>query len=237
MVKNMEKLSTENYYVAYLDFLGMKKKIVNDEKDKHLNNLKNIYQKAVEDKQYAIKILGKKIFIKIFSDNIVIAVKCSSNDSKNKEIIKNIINLCGLIQINSLKYGYLIRGAIVEDKFCKDDMFIYGKALVKAVYIEENTAIYPRIIIDKSLFNTIDSNSKFIKKDSDSYFYINSFYYFCNDCYKNFKEDILKQLKENKEKEKQKIRWFINRYNEYFEMKHKIGQAKNTELITEEEIS
>ena len=231
----MKKLSTEKYYVAYLDFLGMKKLIAIDEKDECLNNLKDIYDKAVEDKQYQNK-FSKEIFMKIFSDNIVIAHKCSSHNNENKEIIRAIINLCGLIQIHSLKYGYLIMGAITEGKFCKTNIFIYGKALSDAVDIEENIAIYPRIIVNKSIIEIIDSNSEFIAKASDSYFYINSFYYLLNNCYKSFKKNILQQLKENKEKEKQKIIWFINRYNEHFKEKHKLGQAKDTEIIKEEDI-
>ena len=93
---------------------------------------------------------------------------------------------------------YLVRGSITKGKFCKTNCFIYGKALLDAVYIEENVAIYPRVIVDKSLFKIIDSKSEFIAKD----FYINSLYYLLNDCYKSFKRKILKQLQENEEKKR-----------------------------------
>lgn len=45
----MKKLSTEKYYVAYLDFLGMKKLVAIYEKDEYLNNLKDIYDNAIDD--------------------------------------------------------------------------------------------------------------------------------------------------------------------------------------------
>ncbi len=209
------ELTTSNYYLAYLDILGTKNIVAEDKDDEYLHKLDKIYKKAINDKGFINKHNNKDIFAKIFSDNILLGVKLNKDEEFNKPKLEKLINLAGLIQLNTLKEGYLLRGAIVRDDFCDTGIFVYGKALGDAVEMEENIAIYPRIIIQrKNIFNT---NPAYIMRDSDDYYYVNSYFFSYKNNFKIFKDKLLENLKKAKnEKVKQKIMWFINYHNSYF---------------------
>lgn len=131
----------EEYYVAYLDILGTRKAVANDDNNNYLTTLKEIYNKTLVHKKYITN--TNKLFTKIFSDNIVVAVPFN----KENDLLGYLINFLALIQLFALEQGLLIRGAITKGKFFYDDVFVYGQALVEAVNLEEKSAIYPRIIL------------------------------------------------------------------------------------------
>ena len=60
---------TSQYGVAYLDFLGGTEIILHDDQNKHLNIINMIFEDALRES----KMIAKDIFIKIFSDNILLA--------------------------------------------------------------------------------------------------------------------------------------------------------------------
>ena len=65
-----------------------------------------------------------------------------------------------------------MRGAVVVDQLHISDNIVYGLGLVKAYDIESHQAIYPRIIIDQSTLDILNSNHPYIAKDKDGlYFY------------------------------------------------------------------
>lgn len=204
---------TSKYCVAYLDVLGFKNVILNDKNNKHLNILNMIFEDAIEEVYISKKIKNKDFFAKIFSDNILLATK-----TKTKDRIENIKLLCLVISNiieEFLDYGYLMRGAIVEDDFFCNDTFVYGKALVDAVNMEKEYAIYPRIIVQE---NIEDVFPLYFYKSADGWITLNN--YFVNDhglsCYK-FKASLLDLLKKNKDNKKafQKIMWAIDYFNKY----------------------
>ncbi len=202
---------TEEYYVAYLDFLGTKSFIEKDKDNKYLNDINLIYEDSIS----YLKFDKHKPFIKIFSDNILLAEKVCDDTETNIENIKNLFSLCATIQNIALKEGYLIRGAITKGVFFHNEIFVYGKALVEAEQMEREVAIYPRIIAKKEIVNMDEVH--FIL-DSDGCYYLNNFIYTCVIGYGgliNYKIKILENLKINKDNEKikQKIMWLINRYN------------------------
>ena len=47
LARNLPKIHTSNYCVAYLDVLGAEKFMKNDEQDKFLNDLNSIYYDAI----------------------------------------------------------------------------------------------------------------------------------------------------------------------------------------------
>lgn len=201
--------TTSDYYVAYLDFLGTKQYISSKDSDNHLNDLALIYQDTINYLNFD----KKDIFIKIFSDNILIAQKVYENSEEDKDNLLKFFNLCMTIQNVALQRGYLIRGAIVKDKFFHNKLFVYGKALIDAVEMEEKIAIYPRIIAKENFANMY---REFFILDSDGCYYLNNYLDSLNEgVYVYFKINLLKFLKQykNDSKIKQKIMWFINRYN------------------------
>ena len=109
------------------------------------------FEDAICEAEMAQIFSKQDVIVKFFSDNILIAIKLNANDEKRVAKLTKLLNIAGNIQTEVLGYGYLMRGAIVEGDFYHDEKFVYGKALVEAVNIEESVAIYPRIIIQKQI--------------------------------------------------------------------------------------
>lgn len=232
-VKEQTKLKPSNYVIAYLDILGATEYMRNDSQQ-FLKDLKSIYEKASMDINFTKVVHKKNIFIKIFSDNILIAVKTSRNDINRTNKIVTVANLVGNIYDNALEYGYLIRGCITEGEFFRDKLFVFGKALVEAVEIEEKIAIYPRIIVQNNLHSEIP---RFVIKDNDGKYYLHSFVINGFRKHKEFRNKILIQLKKfyDKESIRQKIMWLINYFNLFYGKQ--LGGGVDKYIITERDIA
>ena len=161
---------TSKYCIAYLDILGSKNLIDNDKNNEFLNYLNMLCGDALLEASS-----NKDIFIKIFSDNILLAVNTECEAQIRKERIEALINRVGNIQNEILCYGYLVRGAIVEGDFFHNDVIVYGKALVNAVTDEEQIAIYPRVIVQKDIFELLPH---YFIMDEDNLVFLNQEKYF-----------------------------------------------------------
>ncbi len=223
------RINTSKYYLLYIDILGMKSKIDSKDSELYLNYINNLYRDAIKTISGLYEEINNiKINVRIFSDNMVIAIKQEENCNQARESNKHtlMIEIASYIQVLALMYSLPTRGSIAYDDFYIDENFIYGKALTKAYNLESEIAIYPRIIIeDKAveLFTASQYLKKFIKKDTDNVYYINPF-----ECYFNiakiYKEDEIKHIKQilwtklpesNTCKINQKIHWLVNRFNEF----------------------
>ncbi len=185
----MEKkagIHTEPYLIAYLDMLGSTDKILKDtEREQYLNTLKRIYE-------YALQIPGEinpslshyHMEMRIFSDNILIVNKLVDKDGAKRDLRTELENMCTVVtrfQEHALENGWLLRGAMTKGQLYFDDMLVWGKALVKAHWMEEKIAIYPRVIIDDELVKDIQnvySSQKgakiiAIKQDADGCYFLN----------------------------------------------------------------
>ncbi len=168
---------TKEHVVAFIDILGAKKKIKEDS-EKSLNVVHEVYNAAIEicNKLYTREnIANLKPIIKIFSDNIVIAVPTIS--SSIYSAFASISIFCGVIQQEFLNRQYLVRGGIAIGDFFADDVMIWGKALLNAYYVESNIAIYPRIVIHpdvvgKLQLTTNPNRQKWVMQDNDGLFFI-----------------------------------------------------------------
>ncbi len=225
---------TSKYCVAYLDVLGTKEIISNDKNNEHLNKLNMIFKDAIEEVDLTKKIDNKDFFVKIFSDNIILATR-----TETKDRVENIKLLCLVISNiieEFLTYGYLMRGAIVEGDFFCNDTLVYGKALIDVVELEEKYSIYPRIIVQEGIKDVFPF---YFQKCADGWDILNN--YFVNDhgisgC--NFKVSLLDLLKKNKNNKKtvQKIMWAITYFNEYNKSKKENGYI-SCYFISDKEIS
>lgn len=229
---------TSKYCVAYLDVLGGKDIIRNDNNNEHLNTLNMIFRDAISDVENTNLFSNDKFFVKIFSDNIILAVKIDEEDKiENKiEKIGDLVVLINNIVEEILNYGYLIRGAIVEGDFFCDNIFVYGKALIDVVELEEKYAIYPRIIAQESIQQLLPHC---FYKDIDGWNVLNTL--LINDhgfLMSSFKESLKNLLKKNKDNKKalQKIMWAINYFNDYNSWK-KLNKMSDYCFISNEEIS
>lgn len=222
------QLCTSKYCIAYLDILGSKNLIDNDKNNEFLNYLNMLCGDALLEVSS-----NKDIFIKIFSDNILLAVSTECEIQTRKERIEALINRVGNIQNEILRYWYLVRGAIVEGDFFHNDVIVYGKALIKAVTDEEQIAIYPRVIVQKEIFELLPH---YFIMDEDNLVFLNQFIFSNTLEHISFKYQLLEILKKNPdEKIRQKIMWIINYYNNYFNCyKNKLSAEI---FITEQDIN
>lgn len=175
-----EKYKTTKSIVAFIDVLGSTEAIMRDV-DKSLQMMHDAYSEAIKLFESLFED-GKRIKprVKIFSDNIVVSV--SREGESGHGAFCAIVMISAIIQVQFLKHGFLTRGGIASGSFFVDDMMVWDTALVKAHNLENNLAIYPRIIVDPELIGDLklaDPNCIFVKckewieQDTDSFFMIN----------------------------------------------------------------
>ena len=225
---------TTNHIIAYLDILGATNKICNDDDFSFLNHLNMFMEDAIEESGGGIFPHKEKIFIKIFSDNILLAIELKENDELREDKIAALFNTVANIYNEFLRYGYLMRGAIVEGDFFHNDIIVYGKALVEAVNLEEKKAIYPRILVQKELSKSLQH---YLLQDRDGLYILNIFQLSEYFDHLSFKLELLKILEQYKDKDhiKAKIMWMIKYFNFWFtKYEHRL---LNQQKITEEEIA
>ena len=172
-----QKYKVKEHVVAFIDVLGAKKKIQQDVNDS-LNIVHETYNEAIDflSTLYSGKIDILRPQIKIFSDNIVVAVP---TDIKGRPAaLMSVMIYAGMIQHHFLQHKYLVRGGISLGDFFVDDVMLWGTALTRAYEIESTIAIYPRIVLDPRLVgqtqllnNQVLQN--WLSQDIDRLFYIN----------------------------------------------------------------
>lgn len=145
------KLTYKRYAIAYMDILGTKEAIKSlNPKDliRRFNNVFLIGKAIVKNDIFSKN--PKSAKVKIFSDNICIAVEI--NDKKD-ELIKLawLAENCRTFQSHVFKnYGnFLIRGGITIGDLYIDDTFVLGPGLIDAYKLESQNAKFPRIIVDE----------------------------------------------------------------------------------------
>lgn len=219
---------TSRHCVAYLDILGSKNIICTDDKNEHLNKISMIFEDALGES----KMFSENIFVKIFSDNILLALP--TDDDSRKQNITNIIGLVRNIIYEAADYGYLIRGAITEGDFFHNDIIVYGKALVEAVEMEEKYAIYPRVIVQKE---TAVLLPHYFYPCEDGWAMLNPYIFGIGSYdFINFRQTFLDQLGKNKKnaKVRQKIMCAINNFNTIGHTMRQIGSLRS--LITRKDV-
>ena len=226
---------TSNHVIAYLDILGAKQMICNDNNFDFLNYLNMFMEDAIEESGGGIFKHKEEIFIKIFSDNILLAIELKENDEQRDNKIASLFNTVANIYNEILRYGYLMRGAIIEGEFFHNDNIVYGKALVDAVHLEEHIANVPRILVRTNVAEPY--NRYYLMQDEDNEFFLNIFH-LC-DAFDDvaFKIRLLEMLRKQKkdEKIKTKIMWMINYFNTWF-TKYEY-RLLNQQKITDEDIT
>lgn len=234
-INQLLDIKLSHYCIAYLDFLGAKQYMKNGD-GTFLIDLKSIYEEAINSVDFTNIVTQKDIGIKIFSDNILLTVEIKKDDPNRVAKIEKIINLAGNIYNDALRHGYLIRGGISEGEFYKDDnnIFVYGKALIEAINLEEKIAIYPRIVVQNSVK---ESNPQYFHQDKDGVWYLDSFIFTGLYNYISYKLQLLKMLKQNSKNEKvrQKIMWAISYFNLYNSRQRQMGSV-DCNFISQDEI-
>ena len=92
------------------------------------------------------------------SDTIIIAASPSTP-------ISEFISTIAEVQRSFLLSGLLIRGGIAFEQHFKSGNLTYSHALAVAYELEQKQAIYPRVVIDKSVIEMLRTGSRFTPAD------------------------------------------------------------------------
>ncbi len=122
---------------------------------------------------------GMTKMITQFSDSIVISFKIDDKD----QVFQVFMDMF-FVAIELANNGFLTRGGITYGKLIHTEKVLFGPAMVDAYVLESKKAIYPRIIIDKYIFEigeNFSSNKEYfidkeyfdyISLDDDGLYYI-----------------------------------------------------------------
>jgi hypothetical protein len=174
----------DNRYVLFLDILGFKKLVLESEQDKTNSKMKDLHTALSIIQGFTDGKSSRKATQ--FSDSIVISFR----QEDNYDLVKLLDEIIDLLVVMIHK-GIICRGAISFGKFYHDDKILFGPALVDAYETETKAAMYPRIILDKSIIRifkldriintrnklTKGSVNQFLKEDFDDRLYIDYFEY------------------------------------------------------------
>ena len=189
---SIDTTEMKEYFIAYLDMLGTKDKIEDDDDDHWLNAIENIYDashKFLELNHQTLDILGERMVsyltpqIKIFSDNILFAIEEVDDSSIEDEIVAELIKFAGYFQNYALLgYNWQLRGCITKGLLYLDENYLWGPVIIYANNLEEK-AKEPRIIFDTTrvslptceeneLIYEADNLKPIIQKDDDMEYFI-----------------------------------------------------------------
>lgn len=137
------------HYVAFLDVLGFSEMVARDCNGPSANAvylpiLLRAHKTAIEQAQL---FTGAKVTQ--FSDCILLAHPYAP--SEFSRVVEHVANL----QRSLLENGILSRGGLSYGKHFSDEEFIFSDALIRAYKIEQDRAIFPRVVIDDDLLDLI----------------------------------------------------------------------------------
>jgi len=227
---------TSQYIVAYLDLLGVatRMKVDTDIQKIAMNKLHNLYTFSMKlSKEIAVESY-KDIQFKIFSDNIIIVKKLSDQPAQRLLDIKCLLNCVSHFQCSVVgdSVGWLVRGGISIGELYIDETMVWGEALLKAYDLENNVAIYPRILFDPKMVSEIINGKElreYINQDFDNMHYLNCL------CIQHFGGQLLMngfQMMQDELNGKysehvyQKLYWHMNYVNRELDKKNERGEKK-----------
>ena len=170
-------------YIAFIDILGFKKLIENND----CSSIYKIFAKKFNNPVSNISIDGKSIIdmqaidMRVMSDSICFFVQADIPNA-----LVGLVKVCQHFQNELLQMDppILTRGAIVRGNLFAEGNIIFGPAFVKAYLMEENNAKHPRIILTKEVLDSaLDNTSNNARnivyfstfRDYDAYYTIDYF--------------------------------------------------------------
>ena len=224
--------------MAYLDILGITDRIKSNKaaQTESLNVLHNFYTHIIElsGSESGINKYAD-IKFEIFSDNIIIAKELSEHSQVDDiAVLLNCVSnfLCFAVGDSVC---WLVRGGVTVGYFYIDDMIVWGPALLRTYEIESKTANYPRVILDYSVTNLLNSTNvdpEFILQDEDGMNYLNYMHIWhfsglrVKNAFEHMKSEACRTDGTYPEKVLQKLCWHMKYINHELNRKDEIKDRK-----------
>ncbi|ELA7830258.1 hypothetical protein Q6U52_000409 [Vibrio alginolyticus] len=158
-------------YCAFIDVLGFSELIKNssgsDESEEQF--FQSYYSVAKEQLEKLSQVTGsllELVHIKVFTDNIVIAIPWFSDDGESE--LGLITEAIKQYQLSMALNGYFVRGGIAIGKLFIDDLTIFGPALLEAYHLESKVANDPKIIVSSEFLDVINQHTGFYANPESS---------------------------------------------------------------------
>lgn len=249
-------LKVSKHLICYIDILGYKdliNSITNE--DDVLFLIDSSFKECIKRSKMAPG-LDIEISINIFSDNILFSTKINENNISDilLKIEKMILFISIFQSLLITHYQTFIRGSLTIGNLYVDKElgYVFGKGLINAYNLENEKAIYPRIILDDSIKKILIDNNKITIQtmyDNDGFYFINYLYYnailLCNRQWDSeahpiilqeflkHKENVIESAKlvENNEHVLRKYIWAAGYHNTLCKMMNIDEVCKETNLI------
>jgi hypothetical protein len=172
----MAELKTLTRYIAYLDILGFRDMLREDDFEQKISEIIEVLEERRgfdEENHPYLKYLA-------VSDTIIITAR--------KGHAPDLLWKITQVQNELLKLGFSLRGGIAYGELLIYDngpiQNIFGPTFVSAYTIESERAIYPRVVIEDAAVDTIraefqarskETTDIFILRDADGQFFVNQF--------------------------------------------------------------
>lgn len=201
--------------IAYIDLMGIKERM----KSQYTLMSIWIFIKDIVD----LCDYNERLYCRAFSDNIVI---CEKIDEDNPSIaIYDIIKIIKEIELFMFHIEFpFVRGAVVAGPIYYDNDYVIGDALLTAYRIEQDDAIFPRIIFDTSVLDLLMPRKiANVIKDRDGLYFYDYMQALIEDggehllhSIRTLKANILWNLKLNWDNNiiVSKMEWLVNYFNE-----------------------
>jgi hypothetical protein len=197
----IKQVGSKIQYTAFVDILGfsnyIKTNITNDDQAEELYEKFNEIVEYLQSESKDEIILKNAEFFKDItikyswvSDTFVISIQYMNEVKKDDEnVIKGMMVFRLSMIIASIhhfvasQFGLIVRGGISSKYSCITNNFILGEGVVKAHKLENDIAVYPRVVFEQSIINDEvyeiitrhyrDNDLDFISKDCDGYYFVN----------------------------------------------------------------
>lgn len=160
--KSQAPVAYEDRLCLFIDILGFKNHVEESEKaiDKdaktgyppftvvRLHRALGVIDRAMKDESDGVGGLNRTTKkVTQFSDSVVVSYRLDQ-----KSALFDMLYDIFLLQVELIRHGIFIRGAITFGKLFHDDKLVFGPALVEAAELEK-LAMYPRVILSQEVID------------------------------------------------------------------------------------
>jgi hypothetical protein len=211
----------EQRILAYCDILGWRERIAESERDPSI--VQSLVEKTEQAPHWSDLINGAKaqgkeipygLEVAYWSDSSL--VSCRDEPEAMGKVLGGICNHAN----EFLENGLLCRGAIVKGRLYHRGNVMFGPAFLRAYDMEQDRAVFPRILIADDIVATMNSDpehQRYVRQDSDGLYFLDTFPKvlpasgkpdtFSEDSFQKFRASIDKGLRGSRLDPKRRMKW------------------------------